>query len=352
MAEIDVPIVDLQPFLSSSSTADEKAGVVDAVRDAAERCGFLVIRGHGASEEVIDDAWSTARNFFDQPLEVKEEVPMTGDYPYGYGGMGKEKVGHDHKDGQGENDVNDQAKAEEKADTSDLKESFQICLSTADKPAKGLPEQRWPSSPAHFSVAMTNYYREMERIANVLLVIFARALDLPDNWFDDKTDSHWCALRVLNYPEPKVAPNPGQLRIAAHSDYGVLTILRADNTPGGLQVQKSDGVWSDVVIPEGCMCVNLGDLMQRWTNDRWMSTPHRVVNPPLDSSVPTRRQSMAFFHNLNKEVTVEVIPTCVPEGEAPKYGPINAFDHLMERHALAIGAKNVFKGDDSEVQGS
>ena len=120
---------------------------------------------------------------------------------------------------------------------------------------------------------------------------------------------------------------------------GVLTILRADDAPGGLEVLRSDGSWTPVVIPAGCFVVNLGDLMQRWSNDEWKSTVHRVVNPPLCPGVPTRRQSMAFFHNLNKEAMVECIPSFVRPGAAPKYPPINAFEHLMQRHALSTGHK-------------
>ena len=115
----------------------------------------------------------------------------------------------------------------------------------------------------------------------------------------------------------------------------MLTILRADDAPGGLEVLRSDGSWTPVVIPPGCFVVNLGDLMQRWTNDVWKSTVHRVVNPPVDAGVPTRRQSMAFFHNLNKDAIVECIPSFLAPGEAPKYAPINAFEHLMSRHLLA-----------------
>jgi isopenicillin N synthase-like dioxygenase len=88
-------------------------------------------------------------------------------------------------------------------------------------------------------------------------------------------------------------------------------------------VLRADGSWSPVVIPEDAFCINLGDLMQRWTNDQWKSTVHRVVNPPVCAGVPTRRQSMAYFCNLDREATVEAIPSCVSAAAPAKYGPIN-----------------------------
>jgi hypothetical protein len=142
-----------------------------------------------------------------------------------------------------------------------------------------------------------------------------------------------------------------------------------------LQVMMKDGSWRDVHVPEGSFVINLGDLMQRWTNDRWMSTRHRVVNPPLDIAAvvrgrdklrcrcavgsvattavalyicvqrDTRRQSVAYFHNLNREITVTTLPSCIDAEHPEKYGPINAFEHLMERHARAVGASKVFLTD-------
>ena len=294
-----------------------------------------MIENAGVPRDVIDTAWSETRAFFDLPAEVKGAgCTMAPDYPYGYAPMNNEKAGN-AKDGGA-------------YDTSDLKESFQICLSSAAAPAAALPTPRWPQGgPPTLAPALTAYYRAMEALAGELLRIFAAALRLEPDFFLGKARSHWCVLRTLNYPEqPPGAPppNPGQLRIAAHSDYGTLTILRADDAPGGLQVLRADGSWSDVVIPEHAFCVNLGDLMQRWTNDAWRSTVHRVVNPPSNPGRPTRRQSAAFFHNLDREAEVDVIETCVTPDRPAKYGRINAFEHLMQRHALATGAAKAFAG--------
>lgn len=290
---------------------------------------------------MIEEAWAAVRAFFDQPEALKHETDMGPDYPYGYNGMQAEMAGNELKDTYG---------------AGDMKESWQACLGARTSEAYGVPAVRWPRAPDQFKSAFTAYYYEMEALANRLLLVFARALGVADDWFKDKADKHWCALRALNYPHQTVAPAPGALRIAPHSDYGTLTILRADDAPGGLQVQMADGSWADVVIPPDAFVINLGDLMQRWTNDKWRSTRHRVVNPPLDVAArrDTRRQSMAFFHNLNRDVTVETIATCIDASHPATYPPINAFEHLMQRHAAAVGASKAFtvKEEGSSASGA
>jgi isopenicillin N synthase-like dioxygenase len=139
-----------------------------------------------------------------------------------------------------------------------------------------------------------------------------------------------------NYPHPEVPPLPGQLRASAHTDYGSLTILRQDNAPGGLQVLNKDGSWQDVKTgDQDVFIINLGDLMARWTNDQWVSTIHRVINPPPDAKGSTRRQSMAFFHNLNADALVETIPTCITPENPLKYEPVRALEYILQKHSKA-----------------
>ena len=126
-------------------------------------------------------------------------------------------------------------------------------------------------------------------------------------------------------------PKPGQLRAGAHSDYGSLTILRADSAAGGLEIFNPQKQWQPVPsIPQGFI-VNIGDLMARWTNDRWVSTLHRVVNPPPASTGSARRQSVAFFHQPNWDAEITCIPTCLAPGEKPKYPPVRSGEYLMQK---------------------
>ncbi len=138
-----------------------------------------------------------------------------------------------------------------------------MCLGPERTPDASMPAPRWPPAPAALPAALTAYYREMEKLARTLLRVFAAALDLPPDFFVPLEDRHWSALRCLNYPHSDKPFRDGQMRIAAHTDYGTLTILRADNVPGGLQVRMADGTWRDVVFPPDCFTINLGDVSGR-----------------------------------------------------------------------------------------
>ena len=129
---------------------------------------------------------------------------------------------------------------------------------------------------------------------------------------------------------PAVERGKGRLGASAHTDYGTLTILLADPVVGGLQLEGLDGVWHDVDAVPGSLVVNLGDAMARWTNDRWRSTMHRVQVPA------SRRQSIAFFHNANWDAVIECLPTCLPANEEPKYAPIAAGPHLMQKFQSTV----------------
>jgi isopenicillin N synthase-like dioxygenase len=131
---------------------------------------------------------------------------------------------------------------------------------------------------------------------------------------------------ISNYPDQPEELEAGQLRAGAHTDYGGLTILKTEDKPGGLQVQTSDGRWEPVPIVPGAFIINLGDLMAQWTNDEWVSTMHRVVNPPRDQAIGSRRQSLVFFHQPNYDAVIECIPTCTET--APKYARTTSIEHL------------------------
>src|ERR1700741_257290 len=123
----------------------------------------------------------------------------------------------------------------------------------------------------------------------------------------------------MHYPPAQVAPLPGQLRAGAHSDLGMMTLLYSDNDIGGLEVTDRAGRWVPVPVIDGAFTVNLGDLMMRWTNDRWRSTLHRVVNPPEAANDLSRRLSIGMFFIPNYDTVVAPITR---SGEAPKYSRI------------------------------
>jgi isopenicillin N synthase-like dioxygenase len=134
----------------------------------------------------------------------------------------------------------------------------------------------------------------------------------------------------MHYPPPQAAPLPGQLRAGAHSDLGMMTLLYSDNDIGGLEVMDRGGSWVRVPVIDGAFTVNLGDLMMRWTNDRWRSTLHRVVNPPEAANDLSRRLSIGMFFIPNYDTVVAPITR---SGEAPKYPPISVADYRTSRFA-------------------
>ena len=143
---------------------------------------------------------------------------------------------------------------------------------------------------------------------------------------------------MRNYPSQTATPADGQLRAGAHSDYGSLTILRAEDRPGGLQVFTREGAWIDVPIVPDCFIVNIGDLMAQWTNDHWVSTLHRVANPPPERAGDSRRQSLVFFHNPNYDAPVECLPSCRSAERAAKYPPTTSGDYLRSRFTATQNA--------------
>jgi isopenicillin N synthase-like dioxygenase len=151
--------------------------------------------------------------------------------------------------------------------------------------------------------------------------IFALALGLDEHWFADKIDDHCSTLFANHYPAQDTPPLPGQLRLGEHTDFGSLTLLHQDDAPGGIEVRDPAGAWRPVPHVPGAFVVNIGDLMARWTNDRWVSTLHRVVNPPSDRRGEARL-SLPFFHQPNADALIECIPTCAGENDPPRYEPV------------------------------
>jgi isopenicillin N synthase-like dioxygenase len=179
-------------------------------------------------------------------------------------------------------------------------------------------------------MAMEAYYAAMAAFVARIMALFADALGLPSDFFESRIDRHTSALRVLNYPALVEPPQPGQLRAGAHTDYGTVTVLRADDAPGGLEVLVGDR-WTAVPLVADSFIINLGDAMARWTNDRWRSTLHRVVTPAAAVAATSRRQSIAFFHNANWDAVIECIPSCLAVGESPRFAPVTAGEHLMSK---------------------
>ena len=295
--------------------------VVDAVRAACEEIGFFVMTGHGFPEALATRICDASRAFFDLSAEEKNVIGESGPMMGGlmHFALGKEAL------------------AATLGDTAigDFKETLDF--------GPGFFGDRWPVHPPGLEPAWHAYYETMSTLAATLRGIFAAALGLEPDYFEDKFQGHLSSLRVIDYPEQSVPPISGQLRAGAHSDYGVLTILRTEDAPGGLQVRTRAGHWSDVPHIGGSFVVNIGDAMMRWTNDRWISTQHRVMNPPADPGRPSRRQSIAYFHNLARDTVIECLPPFREAGVSPKYPPVTYGEYAELRYRQAHGEDKQLK---------
>ncbi|BAN01959.1 isopenicillin N synthase family dioxygenase [Ilumatobacter coccineus] len=313
---MSVPLIDLRRPIGEVGTA---------VDTACREVGFFSVVGHGVPEELIAEAHRLALAFFDLPLVDRAEAePDDVSYPYGYRPFSAEALNRS---------IGGVAPA-------DLKETMNIGpVHAPPRPLADMtdPDERavyapnlWPSALLAFRPAIEAYYDAMSSLSSRLMSVFAVALDLDPGWFDPFVDRHGSALRLAHYPALAEPAPPGSFRAGAHTDYGTLTILRLDDEPG-LQVESPTGEWVDVDAPDGALVINLGDLMQRWTNDRWRSTMHRVVVPPDGGA--RRRLTMPFFHNANWDARVECI---VEPGGRALHDPVLAGAHLLAKFRSTV----------------
>lgn len=314
------PAVAMPAAFSASATA--RRALARRVGEALDAIGFLVITGHGVEPRLITEVQRVSNAFFDLPLEEKLRVrrPAPG-VARGYIPLEAESVGRS----QGV-DV-----------PGDLNESLMVgpvdvppgdAYFSGPAAGKHFHPNLWPERPAELRAPYEACFRAMGDLAAGLMAMFALALDLPEDFFADKINRHISRLRVRNYPAPLVPSKPGQLRAGARADYGSLTILRAEDKPGGLQVLNRAGDWVDVPIAPDGHVINIGELMARWTDERWRATLHRVVNPPAEQASASRRLSLVFFHNPNYDAPMEALPGTVAPGAAPKFSPTTSGEHL------------------------
>jgi isopenicillin N synthase-like dioxygenase len=185
----------------------------------------------------------------------------------------------------------------------------------------------WPEGAPQFRRAVSDYWRAMEALSARLMRIFALALDLDEDFFVQRSKRHVTNMRINYYPAQDRPPEAGQLRAGAHSDYGAFTILKGENAPGGLEVLRRGGDWTGVPVIDEGFIINIGDLLMRWTNDKWVSTIHRVVNPPEEVRRRVDRMSIAYFFVPDHDVEVRCLETCMGAGNPSRYPPTTAGAH-------------------------
>ena len=318
------PIVDLGPWFEGGPAG--RRAVADAVRRACESTGFFAIVGHRVPEETIAAMRSVSRDFFDLPAPRKVAVARPRpEQNRAYHAEGTETL----------------ARLAGNETPPDYKEVFAI--GPLDVPSDdpwyhdapgaypNYAPNLWPTDVPGFEAAWRAYWSAMEGLQDTISRIFALSLGLPEDWFAGALARHCSMLRALNYPAQRELPRPGQLRAGEHTDLGMLTILKNEAADGGLEVRDLDGTWHEAPPVEEGFIVNIGDLLMRWSNDRFRSTLHRVANPR--SGGGARRLSIAYFVAPAYDAMIECLPGCAAPDRPAKYPPVTVSAYRNARFA-------------------
>lgn len=334
-----IPVIDLGPWWGSEADRRAVGREVDA---AARQFGFFQVVGHRLPEEPIDEMVAASSEFFALPIEVKQRcTPADPSINRGYAARGTEALSYSIGRGA----------------PPDLFEAFNLGEDDVDYSDPFYAAQQrgafapniWPPQPAGFRPALVDYFQSARQLALTLTEVFAVALGLPAGWFFPFVDRSTTTMRAIRYERHAGDddPLPGQQRMGAHTDYGIVTVLYADPV-AGLQIVAPDGEWIDVIPADDAMVINLGDLTAQWTNDQWRSTVHRVVPPPAVVDGPAVRRSAAFFLDGNWDAVVQCLPTCTSAADPPRYPPVTAGEHLM---AKLIGPRLLRASDAADTAG-
>ncbi|WP_327118470.1 isopenicillin N synthase family oxygenase [Nocardia sp. NBC_01730] len=299
-----VPVIDI----STRAEGIGRAALADAIGTACADSGFFVIVGHGVRPELIERMYSVTKEFFRLPDAEKNDVAHRP------GVSGFRRFGGTTAQSLDQQTPPDLCEAFGVHVTGDMSEVERARL--GDYSATWQLANAWPSVPTAFKDTWHEYMTTMADLSADLMRLFALALELEEEYFDDKFANHVSSL-VANYYYPQVTePLPGQLRRGAHTDFGGLTVLYQEDHLSGLQVLHGSDQWRDVRAIPGSFVVNIGDLMALWTGGRWVSTMHRVVNP--EHGDISSRLSIPFFYQPNHDAIVEPLPSTAPtDGSAP-----------------------------------
>jgi isopenicillin N synthase-like dioxygenase len=297
-----IPVVDLTGLSSGDPVALRR--IAADIGAAAREVGFFSIVGHGVDAGLRAAVFAAADALFALPAAQKAA-------------FARDRVG----DNRGWIGLN--VEALDPRDRPDPKEAFNIGFDPPGGPTRNV----WPDVPG-FRATMQTWFDAVFRLGRDLHRAIAVDLGAPEETFADAFHTPMATLRLLHYP-PREETGVAGLGAGAHTDYGNLTLLATDDV-GGLEVRRRDGVWIVPPVVEDAFVVNIGDCLMRWSNDVYVSNPHRVVAP-----LGRIRRSVAFFLDPSPDVLVEALPGCVPPGETPRHPPITAGEHLAARLAAS-----------------
>ena len=304
----DIPIIDFAPFLKGAKAGRD--AVAAAIGEACERVGFFYLANHGVSQTLIDDTFAASRQFYAQPFAERMKSAATLDHWRGYVPSKLEAEG---------------------GTIGGAIETYRFMLDLdpndpdvlAGKPLH-LPN-RWPGGLPGFKPAVESYFSAIMGLAKNLRAAFAHALGLPEGYFEPFNQKPLVQLSLLHYrPPASLREEDIEIGAGEHRDTGAFTLLMQDDT-GGLEVQRKDGAWIGAPPVAGCYVINIGNVMMKWTNGRFVSTPHRVVNRALKP-----RYSIPFFANPDFDVTIAPIKEILAPGEQPQFEPFHNGQYMDE----------------------
>jgi len=315
--DLSPPVIDIGPL--QAGDREGQLAVAKALREACLTTGFFYIANHGIDTAEVNALFGRAKQFFEQPDAVKERVTMKNSlWNRGFDGIGNQSL--------------------DAATGFDRKESYFIGndlgpdhpLVKAKTPYYG-PNQ-WPEGLPGWRDGVSGYFAAVEALSLRLMNGIALSLDMPWGHFDGSFHEHCSSLRLVHYPPHPSAHPEREVGCGAHTDWGAITILAQDEV-GGLEIQLPNGNWVPARPIPGTFIVNIGDMMQRWTNDLYVSTPHRVLN-----RTHRDRYSAAYFFDPAYHTAVECLTTCCDESRPARYPPITSGDHLASMYRKTYGA--------------
>jgi isopenicillin N synthase-like dioxygenase len=308
-----LPIVDLTGLAAAADAADPGGlrGLADAFDAACRAYGFCYVVNHGVPPALIDAAFAASAAFHARPLKEKQAIAINKAHR-GYMAMASSLI---------------VTSSIEKPTKPNLSESFMLMHEVAPGEESGPLDgpNQWPAEPKIFRPAIEAYESALNLLARRMTRMIAVALGLEPAGLDRFFARPTTFLRLLHYPPTPFEADSRQYGSAPHTDYGFITILAQDRA-GGLQVRSLGGEWIEATPIDGAFVVNIGDMGSRWTNGRWRSTPHRVINRSGGD-----RYSMPYFHDPAASEIIECLPTCCTPEEPARYPPVRYGDYLMER---------------------
>lgn len=298
----DIPILDLAPFLDGSDTQ----GVAKKMGEICENIGFMYVKNHGVPQDLVEKMYRMSKAFFDLPIASKKQIDisLSGETLRGY--------------------IEPYAENVNPGITLDRKECLDLGLHATDnKPFFGA--NPYPKEIPEFQQTYEAYYTHMRRLARQLIQAIAMSLGLPIDYFETRQKNPITIQRLLHYPPQTGVISEQEMGAGAHTDYGFLTILSQDDK-GGLQVQNRSGDWISAPPIKDAFIVNIGDFVQAFTNGKYISTLHRVINAGNQD-----RYSLPFFMDLDFDAVIETVPTCLNENGASDYAPYIGGQHKFKR---------------------